>query len=323
MHKTNSALFILLFLLLVYPFVQKEQVPHANNRKSQDSLVLLFVGDIMLDRGVELQMQTHKDWKWPFLKVASYFQQADVVFGNLESVISDQGTKVGSIYSLRADPKSIEGLVFAGFDALSVANNHSLDYTTHALQQTISLLKEKGIAPIGAGSTSQEALTPFIKEMGGVKIGVIAYTALGSPLWRAGSQNPGIAWVDDQTLPEFTEHIRNIKNQVDILAVSLHFGDEYQSNPNEFQKRISKGAIDAGADLVIGHHPHVVQPIKQYKQGWIAYSLGNFVFDQNFSKDTMQGLLLRVQVKGKKIEKVQALPISINPSFQPELEKNK
>jgi hypothetical protein len=113
------------------------------------TITLLFVVDIMLDRGVEFYMKQHNDWKWPFLLIADTLKNADLVFGNLESVISDKGENLGSIYSFRADPKALEGLTFAGFDILSMANNHSLDWGVEALADSASRLKQAGIAPVG------------------------------------------------------------------------------------------------------------------------------------------------------------------------------
>jgi len=289
-------------------------------QKERQSIVLLFVGDIMLDRGVEWQIQQHGyDWRWPFLKIAETLHEADFVFGNLESQISDKGTKVGSIYSFRADPKTIEGLAFAGFDALSVANNHSFDYGVEAFLDSLERLKEANISYIGGGIDKEDAHSPLIKKIKGTRVGFLGYTNLGSPLWQATDNTSGIAWVDEDTLLEFQEDIKRAKEQSDILAVSLHFGEEYQKEPSPMQQLLSKTAIDAGANLVIGHHTHVAQPVEQHKHGWIAYSLGNFVFDQGFSAETMEGLMLKVIVKNKKIREIIPLKTKLNPSFQVEL----
>ena len=307
----------------------------------KDYITLLFTGDIMLDRGVEFYITQHNDWKWPFLRIANTLQEADLVFGNLESVISDKGENLGSIYSFRADPKALEGLTFAGFDVLSVANNHSLDYGMDALRNSMNRLKETGITPIGAGENKTEAYSPTIVEVKGVKVGFLAYTTQGSPAWEATETGSGVAWIDTANLQDISQQIDLAKRQADLLIVSVHFGEEYQTQPNETQKLIAKSAIDAGANIVIGHHPHVVQliepedssdvrpedsvpreperPVERYKDGWIAYSLGNFVFDQGFSPETMEGILLEVKIEGKQITQVIPRVIRMNDSFQPEL----
>ncbi|HEX9722526.1 MAG TPA: CapA family protein [Candidatus Paceibacterota bacterium] len=270
--------------------------------KLQNHITLLFVGDVLLDRGIPWAIYTYgaDNWQWPFLPIADTLSQADLLFGNLESQISDKGTNVGSIYSFRAHPNSIETLQYGSFDVVSVANNHSFDYTREAFEDSRARLQQAGITPV-AGEL-------VIKEVRGTYIGFLAY-----------SNFPGPSTVTWGNLNNVAAHIARAKSNVDILAVSLHAGEEYIAEPNDFQKAFSKQAIDAGADLLIGHHPHVLQPLEQYNRGWIIYSLGNFLFDQNFSAETMQGAILKVVVENKKIKEVTLLPTRINSMFQVEL----
>ena len=288
----------------------------------QPAITLMLVGDIMLDRGVKYMVDKYGVgyYKFPFLKITSYLDEADILFGNLESIISDKGVRVGSIYSFRADPKAVEGLIYAGFDVVSVANNHSLDYTREGLEDSIMRLKENGIAILGAGYSQKEAYGVLIKELDGIKIGFLAYTNSGVPVFAATEERSGVAWVDWNNLEEILEDIRLAKAKTDVLVVSLHAGIEYEKMPTEpFQIEFAKAAIDAGADMVIGHHHHVVQPIEQYKQGWIFYSLGNFVFDQCFSEETMEGKIVKVLLDNGKIKDVIPVDIKINDYFQPEI----
>lgn len=318
---------IVLFLLLGAMSFPQEISPDAPSQ--EQPITILFAGDIMLDRGVEWQIKKNGgDWNWPFLKIAKELQKADLAFANLESIISDKGMLVGSIYSFRANPEAVKGLSFAGLDVLSVANNHSFDYGRDAFADSLLRLREAGIAYAGGGFTEEETRSPVIKEIRGTKIGILAYTALGSPSWQAtpspptggsGQARPGIAWVDEYTLSQFQENIAHAKTQTDILVISLHAGEEYQKEPNAIQKLFAQSAIEAGADLVIGHHGHIVQPLEQYKHGWIAYGLGNFVFDQAFSQETMRGAILDVLVANKKIQAARLKPTRINPTFQVEL----
>lgn len=282
-----------------------------------EAVTLMFVGDIMLDRGTEYMIHKYGEgnFKFPFLKIADDFKEADILFGNLESVISDKGTKVGSIYSFRAEPKTIEGLTTAGFDVLSVANNHIFDYGREAMEDSFKKLEMAGVDYVGGGFNEREAHTAAIKEIRGTKFAYLAYTNLGSKNWTAEENQSGIAWLDEKIV----EDIKTAKEKADMVIVSMHFGEEYQEQPNSTQKYFAQLAIDSGADLVIGHHPHVIQPIEQYKYGYIAYSLGNFIFDQSFSEETMQGLLLEVLVENAKIKKVIPKRIKINNFFQPEL----
>jgi len=294
-----------------------EQIAKKEPEKTE--ITLLAVGDIMLDRGVEYKVykEGNGDFKFPFLKIADDFKKADIVFGNLESVISDKGRMVGSEYSFRASPKAIEGLVFSGFDIVSIANNHAFDYTTQALQDSINRLKEAGIGYIGSGANENEAFSLKIIESKSTKIGFLAYINLGPKSWRATENNPGIAWIEDKDMEKVVSDIKKAKEKVDILVVSFHWGDEYMENPNNSQEFWAKAIIGAGADLIIGHHPHVVQPLEKIDNGWVAYSLGNFIFDQSFSEETMTGKVLQVKIEDKRIKEVIQKTIKISESFQP------
>jgi len=281
-------------------------------------ITLMLVGDIMLNRGVEyvIKKEGKGDFRFPFLKIDDFLRKTDILFGNLEGPISDKGERVGSIYSFRNDPKAIEGLVFAGFDILSIANNHIFDYGREAMEDTFSRLKEAEIDFVGGGFSEKEAYAPIIREINGTKIALLAYTNLGSKYWEAKDKRSGIAWLEKERMEK---EIKKAKNQVDLVIVSFHYGEEYHLEPTSFQVSISRAAIDAGADLVVGHHSHVIQKIEKYKDGYIAYSLGNLVFDQGFSEKTMKGLILEVLIKNSKIKEVIPIEIKINKFFQPEI----
>ena len=297
-------------------YLTQPRLPAAYLKLNQGTL--FFVGDIMLNRGIKSVVETYGggNFEFPFFKIADYLKTADILFGNLEGPISDKGKNVGSIYSFRAIPEVLKGLKFAGFDILSVANNHIFDYGREAMEDTLIRLKEAQIEYIGAGFSGKEALSPKIIEKKGTKIVFLAFTNLGEKSWEAKENSSGIAWLNKENLKH---SIKKAKEEAELIIVSMHYGQEYQLQPTKEQKDFSHLAIDLGADLVIGHHPHVVQPIEQYKRGYIAYSLGNFVFDQNFSKETMEGLLLEVLIKSGKIEKITPRDIKINNFFQPEL----
>ena len=218
--------------------------------KKINFVTLFFVGDIMLDRGVELKIKKegNSDFKFPFLKIEKDLKEADILFGNLEGPISDKGRKVGSIYSFRMDPKSIDGLLFAGFDILSVANNHMFDYSRVAMDDTFSRLKKAEIDYVGAGLNEAEAYLPKIMEVNGstgtssesqpnsspqAKIAFLAFNDLGSLSWEAKGERSGIALLDKDKLEK---SIKNAKNQADLVVVSMHFGDEYKESYTLRQK---------------------------------------------------------------------------------------
>jgi poly-gamma-glutamate synthesis protein (capsule biosynthesis protein) len=321
----TSSLLFLFFEFFQVQETEKEikglaEISYVNFERKKEKITLFFVGDIMLDRGVKYSIEKYGkgDYKFPFLKIVDELKKADILFGNLESVISDKGKKVGSIYSFRADPEAIEGLKFAGFDILSVANNHIFDYGREAMEDSFKRLKEAKIDYLGGGFNEKEACSPIIKEIGKTKIAFLAFSNLGTPLWAASEKKSGICWLEKEKMERI---INEIKKKADIVVVSFHYGEEYFSKPTQFQISISHSAIDSGANLVIGHHPHFVQPIEKYKSGWIAYSLGNFVFDQKFSKETMEGLMLKVSIENSKIKEVIPIKIKINQFYQPEIEK--
>ena len=314
-------IFIIVFLAFISPVLLSEDplVKEDKIEIEDPEIILLAVGDIMLDRGVELNIKKNGngDFQFPFLRIADDLQEADILFGNLEGPISDQGKNVGSIYSFRADPKAIEGLKYAGFDVLSLANNHMLDYGRDALEDTFKRLKEAGIDYVGGGINEQEAYSLLIKEIKGIKIAFLAYTDLGPESWKATEEYSGMAWINNKDMEKIKKDIEKAKEESDILIVSLHSGKEYSTTPSFFQSYFFKICIDAGADIGIGHHPHVVQDVEEYGDGWIAYSLGNFVFDQGFSEETMESCLLRITIKDKKIDQVSCQKIKISDLFQP------
>jgi len=277
----------------------------------------------MLGRGVEymINKEGKRDFKFPFLKIANELKKSDILFGNLEGPISDRGVKVGSIYSFRFNPEAIDGLLYAGFNILSLANNHMFDYQRIALEDTMNILKDNNIDYIGAGFNREKAFSLKIKQVKNTKIGFLSYTNLGPENWKARENGPGLSWINQNSMDEIKEYIKKSKQNVDVLIVSLHAGEEYAESPTNFQISFAQDCINSGADLVVQHHPHVVQRIEEYNNGWIAYSLGNFIFDQDFSEETMESIILKVIIDEKKIKEVYSEDIRINKYFQPELDK--
>ncbi len=262
-------------------------------------------------------MVEKNDWAYPFLQINDELKKADLVVANLESPISTKGIKMGSIYSFRADPRAVAGLSSAGISIVSLANNHVWDYGREALNETFDILKTAGINYIGAGTNYAEAHEPVIKDVKGAKIAFLGYTDL-VPRGITGEQSaPAVGYLD---LEKIIPDIARAKTLVDLVVVSIHWGTEYETKHNQTQEKIAHTLIDTGADLVIGHHPHVAQEVEKYKAGYIAYSLGNFVFDQNFSADTRTGIILKVTVKNKKLDQVESQKIKFTPTYQPVLD---
>ncbi len=314
-----SALFF--FLLFEYQSCFHQQFFSPAVRieapKEKSTTTLMFVGDVMLDRGVEDMIKKHgKSYSFPFLEINDHLKKADLLFGNLESVVSDEGYQIRETYPFRAEPQAVQGLSDAGFDVVSCANNHALDYGREALTDSIVKLDRNGVQCVGAG-LKEKAYAPVLETEQGLKVAYLAYTYLVPEEMVATKERVGVAWLNEENLKQGIKQAK----QADLIVVSLHFGEEYQKQPTSEQKHFSRLAIDSGADLVVGHHPHVVQEVKRYKQGWIAYSLGNFVFDQDFSEETRKGLILRVKVGNRKIKRVNSREVRINEKFQPVLKR--
>jgi len=290
---------------------------------ANEKSTMLFVGDIMLSsgRGVGKYVEENDDYKYPFLKIADVLRSADLTFGNLEGPISYRGEDGGSTYSFRADIENASGLLFAGFDVLSIANNHIFDWGKEAFGDTIFILNENGIDAVGGGVDYLNANKSIIKDVNGTKVAFLAYSMVDYDIgnFEAKIDSPGKSSFNEEEVINVIERLKT-SGAADIVVVSFHWGEEYKTRSYGKQQKVAYSMVDAGVDLIVGHHPHVVQEVEKYKKGWIAYSLGNFVFDQSFSDETMRGLILEVEIQDKKISNVNPIGIKISETFQPYVE---
>jgi poly-gamma-glutamate capsule biosynthesis protein CapA/YwtB (metallophosphatase superfamily) len=244
---------------------------------------LTAVGDLMLDRSLGYNLE-RGELAYPFSEVADRLQIADMTVGNMESALGDIGEAQPKRYPFRAPPEAAQALSLAGFDVVSLANNHGMDYGPESLLQGIELLRTQGILPVGAGAHAAAAHAPAIVETKGMQIAFFGYVnvpqeAIGgfdTASWTATDSSPGIAWADP---PVISADIASIRDQVDLVIVLLHSGFEYQQTPSEPQQAAARAAVDAGADLVVGHHAHILQGVEWYRDGVILYGTGNFAFD--------------------------------------------
>jgi gamma-polyglutamate biosynthesis protein CapA len=304
----SSKKLLLLFLLLnfISPFIWKSEAPLLQENpflvREHD---LILVGDIMLSRGVDFSIQ-RKGYLYPFKNIAEITNSAEVTFGNLESPLSTRGMKGDQIYSFRGDPETVKGLVYTGFKVLNLANNHSYDYGKKAFEQTLEVLNKNNIKVIGAGKNVTEARVPAIFDLGDLKIAFLGYD-LSPGAFPAGKDHPGVAKARHAWI---IKDLEKAKEVADFVIVSFHWGIEYQDFPTEYQKSLAHMAIDCGADIVVGHHPHTFQGIELYKGKLIAYSLGNFVFDQKDLKNN-QSILLKVTFNREKLHLVEVIPTEL------------
>ena len=282
---------------------------------SKSEYTLLFAGDVMLSRTVGQRMAESGDWSLPFRLIAGDLSSADLRYCNLECPVSDRGRDQHHLYSFRADPQSIAGLRTAGFGVVSLANNHAYDWGPEALLDSMDRLRQAAIEPVGAGQNFLAAHYPLLVHLGSLRIAFLAYVNIDPKGAEAGIDRPGVAWMDPA---QVVADIRFSRPLADLVVVCPHWGVEYAVRPTRAQVTLAHQMIDAGADVVVGSHPHVVQPLENYHDHWIAYSLGNFIFDQQ-GPATHRGQILRVTVRNQRVTRVYPLEIKINSSFQAEL----
>jgi len=292
---------------------QKKKLPQAS-----EEVFLVAVGDISFSRGVERIVKKQKDINYPFLKIRDYLKSADLVFGNLETPIT-QGSEIPDFEMIfRSNPGTEQALKQAGFSILSLANNHTPNFGEKGLKDTFNYLENASIKYVGAGQNGQEAYQPIYIEKKGIKFAFLAYndTDVVPAYYEASTNRAGTAFM---RIDKMTEAVKEAKQKADFVIVSMHAGIEYDGKPNNSQINFAHTAIDAGADLVIGHHPHVVQTLEKYKGKYIFYSLGNFVFDQPQSEETKEGLAIKVYFAKNGINKISLLPVVMENLAQPEI----
>ena len=298
--------------------------------RQEGTAVLAFLGDVVPGRSMEAQLARYGPaYPWGGLK--PLLRQADLAVANLESVLTTQGQPLNKPYIIRAHPMWGQTLVEAGFDLVSLANNHALDYGQVGLDETLSILDALGIASVGAGCETGangnadlcQASRPAIFTLNGVKVAVLGYAGA---YWNDSPDMPAsdkIAWAESARVQA---DVRAAREQADVVIVLLHAGIEYAAKPSAGQVTVAHAAIDAGADLVVGHHPHVTQTVERYgnprgkdgRDGLIVYSLGNAVFDIP-RQAAMRGDLLRVHVTRDGLQRAELWPFWIEDAIRPRL----
>ncbi len=287
---------------------------------------LLFTGDINPGRCPAAASLLANDFTLPYRYVAQELRSADLTIGSLDGSISDliPPEPCSEIVNLIGPSRTTEGLNYAGFDVMTVATNHALDCGSlgwrcdgRALNDTLLNLLSAGILPIGIGSDLTLARAPHVVEVGGVRFAFLGINAISGEATWADSSHAGTAPLSDGAMAEVAADIATAHRLADVVIVLPHWGVEYASEPDASQRTWAAQLVAAGADLVIGNHPHIAQPVQIFPNGSIvAYALGNFVFDQG-TKDTQQGLVFEAVYRGTKLESWRLLPVRINKFFQP------
>ena len=295
--------------LEAYPWIYQRE---KSTGEASEPYELILVGDILAGRDT----QTLEN-----IEVPASFQTANLLVGNLEGAIADLTLPVEkerAPYHLAGGPDTALDLAESGFDLLGLANNHALDLNNQGLKATTFFLDEAGIAWVGAGTDAGQASQPRYWQAGRLRLAFLAVNAVSSPQ----NSQPQAGWVPAAWEVGFTSRIQEAHQHADIVIVLVHWGLEYQHQIDPAQHSMAQSMLAAGADLIIGSHPHVVQGIEVYPPSEgpnpkiTAYSLGNFIFDQS-GMDTDTGLALRVVLDEKGISGVQTLPV--RAGMQPEL----
>ncbi len=275
-----------------------------NLKSDSSSFTLLFAGDVMLGRSVNTRMVKYSDYSWPFRKISDLMSKADLTMVNLESPFRSgcKPTDTGMVFC--ADPISVEGLITAGVDVANLANNHIDNQGVVGVDETIKILNENHILPIGVSKN----LSSKVFEIKNTKIAFLGFDDV----------QPVSSEVISATPENIKSYISEAKKTADLVVTTFHWGNEYSRHGSR-QENLARLAIDSGADLVIGHHPHWVQAFEEYKGKPIYYSLGNLVFDQMWSEETRKGLIVQFTYSGTNLHSREEFPVKIFDYGQPSL----
>ena len=300
------------------PASPKIESPVATTPPRPVPLKIIAVGDIMLD-GTARPVLSENGYDYPFVQMRKFFEGAQIVFGNLEGPLTTRGKpEQEKTYVFRSPPDKVSNaLKSAGFNVVSLANNHTLDYGPDGLVDTIQALDKAGIAHTGAGANLHEARRPVIFKAADKRIAILAYSLTLPENFYAGHKTPGTAFGHEAFI---RADVVGARGQADIVLVSFHWGQEGKTSLREYQTRLGRLAIDAGAVAVIGHHPHILQGVERYKEGVILYSLGNFTFG-SYSNQAKVSAVAELTFTDEHLAALRLYPINVNNFevvFQPQ-----
>jgi len=278
--------------------------------QEEQELVLSFAGDMMFDKSVAGFIKS-KGGDYVFQGYEKYLKSSDAVFGNLETALSSGGKPIlDKEHTFRSDPQLADFMRKYNFTAMSLANNHSLDYGRPAFVDSMRHLKDKGICYGGGGHNKKEAIDGVVFKRKGLDIGFIAFTGVVPSVdWYATEKRPGIIGAYKVHEAEVLSAVSSLDSRCDILVVSVHWGKEGSTAVRKQEAELAHKLVDAGADVVMGHHPHVVQSFELYKDKLIMYSLGNFIFTTSYAEISNRTILATARFDGSgKLKAVEAVP---------------
>ena len=289
-------------MILEKLFSRKRSLNDINNIGT-DEIVLITTGDVIPARSVNHISTNKNNFKWAFENIAPLLKSADITFINMETPLIKNCPLTDEGFIFCGDERHSEGLLYSGVDVVNYANNHMSNYGVEGIDNTKNILDSVGILSVGLSSG------PVYKTVKGVSFAFLAYNSLGVP-------EPLLSYADKEKMKR---EISAADNAADIVVVGMQWGEEYTTQITSLQKELAHLAVDSGADLVIGNHPHWIQPAEIYKSGVILYAHGNLIFDQMWSLETRQGILAGFIFKGKELADVVFIPVLIEGYGQPRI----
>ena len=284
------------------------------------TVTLLLTGDVMIgEEFLKFKKEKNVDYEYPFRSVKKYFEEPDIVFGNLDCTLARSKMIRAKGPNLYSPPESVNALKYLNFRIVSLGNNHINDFGEEGITKTKKILKENGILSFGAGKNLKEANKEVFVNANGLEVVFLGYTTDEMHVRSiiATSNTAGCVFYD---IKKIGEDIERVKQKSDVICVSLHWGYEYYHYPSPHAVNLAHQIIEAGANIVIGHHPHVIQGIERYKHGIIFYSLGNFFFPDYYigeeicrwPEESKESIIVKLVTNSKEIEKVDIIPVYLD-----------
>lgn len=325
-HKKSAGKHVMIGLIIVVLFILAFQLFFSPNvteveKQADTEFTATFVGDMMFGRNVQEVTDRHGT-EYLFEKMKPYFDHADYASGNFENPILQDDEKnyekIDKQIHLHTGTDAIHALKEQNFTIVNLANNHMMDYGEQGLQETVDELDRIGLSHVGAGKNVTEATTVDYQEVNGLTIATLGYTDALVEGFSALGHRAGVARATPENIFPMIEEANE---KADLIFVNIHWGVEYDNQPHPRQTELAKAMIDVGADAIIGHHSHVLSEVEKYKDGVIFYGLGNFIFDQGWSR-TKDSAIVQYDLLNDGTGRFEITPLRIRGA-QPYVTRNK
>ncbi|GGE83450.1 CapA family protein [Priestia taiwanensis] len=312
-HSLIVLVLVLIFLPLLI-WIERTGTAESVHIRENQKLTMTLVGDIMMGRHIENVTQQYGEG-YMFRYVDSYLKNADYVSGNFEHpVLAEEPSKyekADKYIHLHVNKEAVQAVKEAGFSVMNLANNHLMDYGAGGLHDTVSVFREAGLDYVGAGEDLQQAKGITYHDVNGVRVATLGFTDAYVKGFIATSEEPGVLSMNPELLFEQIGIAKSdARGNADLIVVHAHWGQEYDDEPSPRQQALGRAMIEAGADIIVGHHPHVLQSFEVYKEGVIFYSLGNFVFDQGWTR-TKDSALVQYHLNDEGEATIDIVPLQI------------